>query len=275
VPTTEAWLTRIHPDDKTSTVAAIEAVLRSNQQMWTGEYRFRRKDGSYAFVEDRGYVIRDAEGKAVRVVGGMTDITARKEAEEKLQRSRRQLRALSTRLQSLREEERTRIAREIHDELGQTLTALKMDLRWAEKHLTHESNQALNPILEKIVEAGELVDSTLDSVQRIASELRPRVLEDLGLAAAVQHEALRFQERTGVICRLKTPESLPTLSPRGRNGGFSHFPGSTHECCPACRINRRWSRNLSMGQMGLFCESLITAKASRIPILKTRGRSGC
>jgi len=223
VPTTEAWLTRIHPDDKTSTVTEIEAVLRSGQQMWVGEYRFRRKDGSYAFVEDRGYVIRDAEGKAVRVVGGMTDISARKEAEEKLQRSRRQLRALSTRLQSLREEERTRIAREIHDELGQTLTGLKMDLRWAEKHLTSESNQALNPILERIVEAGELVDSTLESVQRIASELRPRVLEDLGLAAAVQHEALRFQERTGVICRLKAPESLPTLPPEVAMAVFRIF----------------------------------------------------
>jgi two-component system, NarL family, sensor histidine kinase UhpB len=223
VPTTEAWHTRIHPEDKTRTVAAIEGVLRSDQQMWTGEYRFRRKNGSYAFVEDRAYVIRDAEGKAVRVVGGMTDITARKEAEEKLQRSRRQLRALSTRLQSSREEERTRIAREIHDELGQTLTGLKMDLRWAEKHLASESNQALNPILDRIVEAGELVDSTLASVQRIASELRPRVLEDLGLAAAVQHEAQRFQERTGVICRLKTPESLPTLPPEVAMAVFRIF----------------------------------------------------
>lgn len=95
-------------------------------------------------------------------------------------------RALSTRLQPLREEERTLIAREIHDELSQTLTGLKMDLRWAEKHLAGESNQALNPILERIVEAGELVDSTLVSVQRIASELRPRVLVDLGLSAVIQ-----------------------------------------------------------------------------------------
>jgi two-component system, NarL family, sensor histidine kinase UhpB len=213
LPSTESWLTRIHPEDKSRTVAAIEAALRSDRQMWAGEYRFRRKDGTYAFIEDRAYVIRDVSGKAVRVVGGMTDITARKEAEDKLERSRRQLRSLSARLQSLREEERTRIAREIHDELGQTLTGLKMDLRWAEKHLAQESNPSLNPILDKIVEASEMVDATIVSVQRIASELRPGVLEELGLPAALLHEAQRFQERTGVRCRLQTPESIPTLPP--------------------------------------------------------------
>jgi len=212
VPATmEAWLTRLHPEDKADTLAAIEAVLHSGRQMWAGEYRFRRRDGTYAFVQDRRYVIRDSGGKPVRVVGGMTDITARKEAEQKVEGSRRQLRALSARLQSLREEERARIAREIHDELGQALTALKMDLRWAEKRLGRESSLALNPILDKIVETGELVDATIASVQRIAAELRPGVLEDLGLTTAVRHEAKRFQERTGVLCRLQLPESEPML----------------------------------------------------------------
>jgi signal transduction histidine kinase len=142
----------------------------------------------------------------------MTDITTRKEAERKLDGSRRQLRALSARLQSMREEERARIAREIHDELGQALTALKMDLRWAEKRLGRESSLTLNPILDKIVEAGELVDATIASVQRIAVELRPRVLEDLGLTVAVRHEARRFEQRTGVRCRLQLPEADPMLA---------------------------------------------------------------
>ena len=172
-PTTEAWLSRIHPEDKTVTEAAIQAVLHSGAQTWAGEYRFRRKDGSYAFVESRGYVIRDADGHPVRVVGGMADISARKQAEDKAERSRGQLRSLSARLQSLREEERTRIAREIHDELGQMLTGLKMDLRWAEKRLAKEPSPTLNPVLDKIVEAGELADATIASVQRIAAELRP------------------------------------------------------------------------------------------------------
>ena len=212
LPTMQAWLERIHPEDKVSRVEAIDAVFRSERLIWAGEYRFRRKDGTYAFVQDRACVIRDAAGKAVRVVGGMTDITASKEAEQMVERSRRQLRLLSARLQSLREEERARIAREIHDELGQTLTGLKMDLRWTEKHLASESNLKLRPILDKIVGASGLVDDTIASVQRIAAELRPGVLEELGLTAALRHEAQRFQERTGVRCRLQVPESLPELS---------------------------------------------------------------
>jgi len=130
---------------------------------------------------------------------------------DRWRRAERQLRALSARLHLLREEERARIAREIHDELGQTLTALKMDLRWAEKRLTSESSLTLNPVLDRIVEAGELADATIASVQRIAAELRPGVLEDLGLTAAIRHEAKRFEERTGVLCRLQLPESEPKL----------------------------------------------------------------
>jgi len=222
-PTTEAWLTRIHPEDKTATVAAVEAALRSDRHKWTGEYRFRRGDGTYACVQDRRYVIRDAEGKPVRLVGGITDITARKEAEEKAERSRRQLRALSARLQSLREEERTRIAREIHDELGQTLTGLKMNLRWAEKRLSRESPINLNPVLDKIVEAGELADATIASVQRISAELRPGVLDDLGLAAAIKLETQRFRQRTGLTSRLEMSEPLPVLSPDKATAVFRIF----------------------------------------------------
>ena len=179
---------------------------------WSCEHRHRRKDGSYAFVYERAYIIREAEGKPVRLIGGLSDVTARKQAEEKLEHSHQQLRALSARLESLREEERARIAREIHDELGQTLTGLKMDLRWVEKHLSRENNPALNPILDKIVEATELVDATIASVQQISAELRPGVLEDLGLSAAIKHEAQRFQERTGIACKLRAPELPPALS---------------------------------------------------------------
>jgi PAS domain S-box-containing protein len=211
-PTTEWWSGHVHPEDKERTVATIRQAIEGGREMWSGEYRFCRKDGSYAHVQDRGYVIRDGTGQAVRAVGGITDITKPKLAGEKVENSRRQLRALSARLQCLREEERTRIAREIHDELGQTLTGLKMDLRWAEKHLAQEASPTINPILEKIVEAGELADATIASVQRISTELRPSVLEDLGLAAAVKHDAERFQDRTSVVCKVRAPDVPPALS---------------------------------------------------------------
>jgi PAS domain S-box-containing protein len=120
----------IHPEDRDRMIATARKTIDGGGRMWAVEYRYRRKDGSYASVEGHGYVIRDETGQALRAIGCATDITARKLAEEKLERSRNQLRALTARQESLREEERRRIAREIHDDLGQMLTSLKMDLRW-------------------------------------------------------------------------------------------------------------------------------------------------
>jgi two-component system, NarL family, sensor histidine kinase UhpB len=211
-PTTHSWTLQVHPEDRERSQAVIRNAMESGQQMWHGEYRFRRKDGNYAYVEDRGYILRDGDGQAVRAIGGLTDVTARKLAEEKLDRSRRQLRSLSARLQHLREEERTRIAREIHDELGQTLTGLKMDLRWAERRLAKDGNPALHPVVDRLLEAGELVDTTIASVQRISAELRPSLLEDLGLAAALKQEAQRFQERSNIVCAVQAGDLPFALS---------------------------------------------------------------
>ncbi len=80
----ESWTNRIHPDDHQTVVAAIHRTIDGDAASWSGEYRFRRKDGSYAYVLDRGHVIRDAQGQPVRMIGGMTDLTQRRQAEEKL-----------------------------------------------------------------------------------------------------------------------------------------------------------------------------------------------
>jgi signal transduction histidine kinase len=137
----------------------------------------------------------------------------RKRAEESVLQSREQLRALTRRLQSLREDERTRLSREIHDHLGQLLTALKLELRSVERRADglHETD-AKQALGSKLNSAQKLADETLLSVQRIASELRPGVLDKLGLAAAIESEAVAFQSRTGVRCDLKIarePASLP------------------------------------------------------------------
>jgi two-component system sensor histidine kinase UhpB len=211
--TLEFWTQRLHPDERERVKAGFHRAIESGSSFWADEYRFRCRDGHYAFVLDRGFLLRDAGGRAVRMVGGMTDITQRKEAEQRVERSRRQLRALTARIESLREEERTRIAREIHDELGQLLTALKMDLRWMEKRLASgENNPALNPILDKLVEAGSLIDTIIAAVQKISSELRPGTLDNLGLAAALRHEAGRFQDRTGIACAMNVSDPPPDLS---------------------------------------------------------------
>jgi PAS domain S-box-containing protein len=127
-------------------------------------------------------------------------------AEQHLQRSREQLRALSARLQSLREDERMRIAREIHDHLGQLLTALSLDLRLIERKLAGVVEPELrSALIGKIASARILADETITSVQKIATELRPAILDRLGLEAAIEAEAAAFASRTGIVCELNMP----------------------------------------------------------------------
>lgn len=119
-----------------------------------------------------------------------------KQAGEKLRQSREQLRHLANHLQKVREEERTRIARELHDQFGQTLSVLKMDLVWLAKHLPGP-----DPSLQAKLDAmGSVIDTTLQVLHRVCTELRPVILDDFGLAAAIQWQSGDFQSRTGIAC---------------------------------------------------------------------------
>jgi signal transduction histidine kinase len=124
-----------------------------------------------------------------------------------LARAQAQLRALAARLISIREEERARIAREIHDELGQFLTGLKMDVTWLRKRL--RKDQA--PLLDKTEAMRRLIDSTIKVVRRIATGMRPEILDDMGLVAAIGWQAKEFQKRMGIRCRVELPAAHPDL----------------------------------------------------------------
>lgn len=123
-----------------------------------------------------------------------------KDAEEKLENSQAQLRALAERLQSIRENERAVIAREIHDEFGQTLTCLQLGLSWVARTATPTQQ----PLQKKIRSLSALVTTMIQSVRRIANELRPGVLDELGLVKTLQSEAREFQGHTGIQCGFKT-----------------------------------------------------------------------
>lgn len=200
------WTEKVAAADRERVSRSLHATLEQRRQFWSEEYRFERADGTFAWIYDRGFVLMDAQGQPCRMIGGMTDVTERHRAEEQLRESGQQLRALTARLESLREEERTRISREIHDELGQMLTGLKMDLRWIEKRLAAAGEpEHINPILDRLVSASELTDTTIVTVQKIAAELRPGVLDNIGLPTALQYEASQFERRTGIACRVQLP----------------------------------------------------------------------
>jgi PAS domain S-box-containing protein len=139
------------------------------------------------------------EEKSCLLVIGI-DITERKKAEEELQRANEQLRHLSAHLHQVREEERKRIALEIHDELGQQLTALKMDLSWALNKSSSEGR-----VFDKLSGMNKLIDQTIVTVRRISSELRPSILDDLGLADALIWQSIEFEKRYHIISRFYCP----------------------------------------------------------------------
>jgi PAS domain S-box-containing protein len=131
-----------------------------------------------------------------------TEIAERQRAEEQLRASLEQLRALAARLQSVREEERTSMSREIHDELGQACTAIKMDLALIGRRLSKKRSQ----LRAKVDLTMQLVDSMIGTLRRIASALRPRTLDDLGLPAALEAQAQEFESRTGIHCSVTLPQ---------------------------------------------------------------------
>jgi PAS domain S-box-containing protein len=131
-----------------------------------------------------------------------TDVTKEVEAERELRATNDQLRALAARLDTIREEERRAIAREIHDQIGQALTALKLDLGALRGQLPPGAGAAVD---ERTRSMETLIDQTIDTTRRVSASLRPAILDDLGLAAAIRSQAREFEQRTGVACDLDLP----------------------------------------------------------------------
>jgi PAS domain S-box-containing protein len=201
-PAYEEFVTEfVHAEDQALVRGIIERSLKT-QEPFSFYNRILRPDGEERVMYARGDIVSDEHGKPIRMFGTAQDVTERKRAEEQLKATSAQLRALSARLQSVREEEGTRIAREIHDELGSALMSLKWDLEEMDKALSDSENRTRLPSLQEKIEAmTRLIDATINTVRRISSELRPSVLDDLGLAEAIEWQAQQFQARTGIVCR--------------------------------------------------------------------------
>lgn len=343
VPTYDDWSNHLYPDDREKVLKSLEATLKSKRNIWVTEYRFIKGNGEIIDIYDRTYIVRDDQGKPIRMMGNMMDITERKKAENALQQSEEKyrtlveqandgifiadhtgkfivvntagaklsqysheelekmtiydladqedlkknpfqfeamkseqgarierklrrkdgslidievnakflsdgrflafirditdrkkaeeeinnsykaIRKLTSHLQNAREEERIHIAREIHDELGQQLTVLKMDISWLSKKIKALDQPALVDKTEEIV---QMLNDTVNSVRRISSDLRPGLLDDLGLAAAIEWHLIEFGRRSGIKTDFITTETSVTIPPALGTGLFRIYQES-------------------------------------------------
>jgi PAS domain S-box-containing protein len=187
----------VHPEDWPAIRSELDAVSASPGISVSSECRLRHSDGGWRHVEAATTNCLDIEGLNGIVVN-VRDVTERKRYEEELRISRDQIRRLAARAETSREEERVRIAREIHDEIGQMLSVLKLDVDGLAFEHRPLSAAARARFDEHIARMLGTIDLSADVVRRIAAELRPAILQDLGLAAALQWQLREFESRTGI-----------------------------------------------------------------------------
>lgn len=191
-----AWERLIHPEDR----ARVEGMLgaRSGNQPYEVEFRVTTRAGALRWIRARGFPILDEAGHPYRVAGIAEDVTARKNAEASQAEANQWLREFSVHLEAAREEERARISREIHDELGALLLTAKIDLDACCKDYG-----GANPGLAKtMVALMGRIDSAIDAVRRISTALRPSVLDNVGVLAAVEWQVQELSQRTGIRCKV-------------------------------------------------------------------------
>ncbi len=180
-------------------------VLRGEDS--TGEWLRRRKDGSTVWVHSKRVVLRDGDGRAIGFLSVARDVSESRQVSEKLLASHEQLRELAHRLRSVREQERAVMARQIHDELGQALSALHLDVAWLRARLKDEDVV----LEEKTRSMAGLIETSIGRVRTLATELRPAVLDSLGLLAAIEWETQQFTRRTGIPCTHVLPPDPPAV----------------------------------------------------------------
>lgn len=207
----------IEPEDRQSYLDTMQASA-SRLASWNWEGRIWIETWHDIKWINLRATPRRIDGVGVQWEGLMTNITQGKKAEQDILRSRRQLEELSAHVERVKEQERTRIAREIHDDLGGNLTAIKMAL----SQLTRRLPQGETVLREKADYVDALVDRTIEAAHRISRDLRPSTL-DLGIVAAIAWQAQEFEKQLGIPCAIDGPEEDIDLSPDQATGLFRIF----------------------------------------------------
>jgi signal transduction histidine kinase len=209
-PTYEEFLSFVHPDDRDSLQMAVNEAAYEKRP-YAVDHRIVRPDGAVRIVHEEGEVVFDDSGRPLRMVGTVQDITELKEIEQELRTSEEQLRHLSSQLITAQEEERRRLSRELHDELGQSLSLMKMRVRYIRNKLRRDQD-ALVSEADDIL---QYIDAVIENVRRLSKDLSPSVLEDLGLTSGIKWQIANFTRNNEQIRVTHDIINIDGVIPRG------------------------------------------------------------
>lgn len=201
-----------HPDDLARSVRLVGEVLEHQRESFAIAKRYIRKDGRIIWASSTVSLIRDRLGNPQSLIAIVEDISAQKEAELALQLREVELRALTARLNAAREDEARRIARELHDELGQVLTAITMETADAQRRLSEGDGSSATEIQRHLASVRALLHQAIGTTRRVCTELRPALLDQVGFVPALEWQAHDFESRSGIFCSLKLPDPAPDIS---------------------------------------------------------------
>jgi PAS domain S-box-containing protein len=209
-PSFETYLERVHPDDRQQCGAMVARALMDGGG-FTMQERIVRPGGEVRYLRSHGEVVRNEHGKPVKMLGACLDVTEQRHSETALRQAAQDLHGLTRRLVQAEEAERRRIARELHDRVGQSLSALNINL-----DIISRESDALPPALrQRLEDSASLVDATLQSIENVMAELRPPLLDEYGLGAALSWHAEELSRRTGIRASVAdcAPEAAKQLRP--------------------------------------------------------------
>lgn len=201
-PSIVAWRSRLHPDDRGRVLRHVDACLQAGERTYFDEYQFRLAGGSYGYFLDKGQVVHDAEGRPVRMIGAMIDITTLKRSYASLQSAYNRLQKMSRELQMAEDNERRRLSRELHDEFGQLLSALRLNLARGGEELARLPSLKRSRLKRNMLTATKIAERLFASLRDLVHGLRPELLDERGFVAALQSMATDTQESTGLECRV-------------------------------------------------------------------------
>ena len=211
----------IHPDGLEKSLNRFQRMLSGESNLYPARDKFIRFDGKVVDVEVIASLIIYNDKTSVQVI--VTDITERKKAEREIFSSREQLRALNARLEKIQEEERIKLSRELHDNLGQNLTGLKMDIAWLAKRIKGEITDDPEVIITKTDSMLGLIDGIISDIRRISADLRPNGLDYLGLIPTIEWQVEEYRKRTELQCEFTTNATNVNFKPEINSSIFRIF----------------------------------------------------